>query len=63
MSPLVEGMLKSFEDLSEQEQRDVVSELLRRSHTLDWPALTDDDLVQTADAAFVQLDEAESCDE
>lgn len=63
MSPAVEGMLKNFEGLSSQEQHEVVAEVLRRSRNLDWPPLTDSDLVQIADAVFVQLDDAESRDE
>lgn len=63
MSPVVEGMLKSFDGLSSQDQREVIAEMLRRSRNLEWPPLTDGDLVQIADAIFVQLDEAESRNE
>lgn len=63
MSPTAEGMLKTFDGLALQEQREVAAEILRRSRNLDWPSLTDNELVQMADSVFVQLDEAESQDE
>lgn len=62
MSPAVEGMLRNFEGLSSQEQREVVAEVLRRGRNLEWPPLTDDDLLEISDETFVQIDENETRD-
>ncbi|MEK6303838.1 MAG: hypothetical protein AABO41_24305 [Acidobacteriota bacterium] len=63
MSATVEDVLDTFDHLSEEEKRRVVSEIIRRMSTSDLPALTDEDLVLNAEALFVELDDRESASE
>ncbi len=59
MSATVQQLLRSFEALPEPEKHELASEILRWSIQADHPALTDDELVRTADTVFVALDERE----
>ena len=59
MTATVQQLLRSFEALPEPEKHELASEILRWSIRTDHPALTDDELVRTADAVFVALDERE----
>lgn len=63
MSATVEDVLETFDHLSEEEKRTVVSEIIRRMSARDLPALTDEDLVLNAEALFLELDERESASE
>lgn len=56
------ALLESFEALSHSEQREVAAEILRRTLILDYPPLTDDELVQIADERFQELDREEGQD-
>lgn len=62
MSTEVESILQSFERLSITDKREVVSEIIRRSLSLDLPPLSDDELVRIADELFVSLDQNEAGD-
>ncbi|MCI0491036.1 MAG: hypothetical protein L0229_30975 [Blastocatellia bacterium] len=63
MSTAVEEMLNSFDHLSESEKREVASEIIRRTRVLDFPPLTDEELILNAEAIFLELDQRESADE
>lgn len=60
MTAIVQEILRSFDQLPDADKREVAAHILRR--TLQWEVspLTDDDLVQTAEARFVELDQRES---
>ena len=58
----IQGILQSFDLLPDSQKREVVSEIVRRSLQLDWPLLSDDDLVSAADDLFLQLDRNEGGD-
>jgi hypothetical protein len=60
MSTAVESILKTFDELPPPEQREVATRILRRTSSLELPALSDDDLNNTADDLFQQLDAAEA---
>jgi len=60
MTKSVEQLLKSFERLPEAEKRELASEIIKRSLTLDLPELSDESLLLTADQIFLQLDKEES---
>ena len=62
MSTDSQHLLNSFDALPPQEQREVVSELLRKAALWDSPPLTDDDLARLADEAFLELDRREAAD-
>ena len=63
MSIAVEEMLDSFDHLSESEKREVASEIIRRTRNLDFPPLTDEELIINAEALFLELDHRESAND
>ena len=63
MTRSVEELLNSFEKLAEAEKRELASEIIKRSLTLDLPELSDDSLLAAADQIFLQLDKEETIDE
>src|SRR3989442_5195056 len=63
MTRSVEELLNSFEKLPEAEKRELASEIIKRSLTLDLPELSDDSLLAAADQVFLQLDKEETIDE
>jgi hypothetical protein len=62
MSTEIESILQSFERLSMPDKREVASEIIRRSLSLDLPPLSDDELVRIANELFVSLDQNEADD-
>jgi hypothetical protein len=60
MTPGVQSFLITFDLLTDSEQLDLASEILKRTAYLDFPPLSDDDLVLNAEEIFLQLDEYES---
>jgi hypothetical protein len=62
MTTRVRNILESFDLLSETDQRELASEILRRSRRLDIPPLTDEQLVFAAEETFLELDRREAND-
>ena len=60
MTTLVEELLNTFEQLTDSERLDLVLEILKRTVDLDFPPLSDDDLVLNSEGLFIELDEEES---
>jgi hypothetical protein len=60
MTAQVQDILCCFDRLPEEDKREVVTELLRRSAMLGSPPLTDEQLVGTAEELFLQLDREET---
>ncbi|WP_445244451.1 hypothetical protein [Microcoleus sp. OTE_8_concoct_300] len=60
MTILVEELLNTFERLTDSERLHLVLEILKRTVYLDFPPLSDDDLVLNAEGLFIELDEEES---
>jgi hypothetical protein len=60
MTILVEELLNTFERLTDSERLHLVLEILKRTVYLDFPPLSDDDLVLNAEGLFLELDEEES---
>lgn len=60
MTILVEELLNTFERLTDSERLHLVVEILKRTVYLDFPPLSDDDLVLNAEGLFLELDEEES---
>ncbi|MEG3861350.1 hypothetical protein [Microcoleus sp. herbarium12] len=60
MTILVEELLNTFDRLTDSERLDLVLEILKRTVDLDFPPLSDDDLVLNAEGIFLELDEEES---
>lgn len=57
MTALVEELLNTFEQLTDSERLDLVLEILKQTVYLDFPPLSDDDLVRNAEGLFLELDE------
>ena len=62
MTAQVQDMLNAFDLLPEGDKRDLASEILRRSLTLDVAVLSDEQLVGAAEELFLQLDHSEAAD-
>jgi len=60
MSTSVKDILHSFELLSENEKKELASEIVRRTAKFDLPPLTDEDIISCADELFLELDRRES---
>ena len=63
MSTTVQEILDSFDHLSENEKRELASEIIRRTVGFDLPPLTDEELVLNAEALFLELDKRESAND
>jgi hypothetical protein len=60
MSATVQKILDSIERLCDDEKRELVSEIIRRTVHLDLPPPTDEELVLLAEEIFLELDKRES---
>lgn len=60
MTKAVEALLDSFDRLSMREKTEAVAEILRRSVEIDVPALSDEELISSAESAFLALDAREA---
>jgi len=63
MNTSVKQILDSFDQLPESEKRELASEILRRTVKLDFPSMTDEELVLSAEELFLELDKRETEDE
>jgi hypothetical protein len=59
MNTQTQDILSSFDALPEVAKYEVALEILRRTKELEFPPLTDDDLVANAEAVFLELDRRE----
>ena len=62
MPTSVKDILHSFELLSEDEKKELASEIMRRTARFDLPPLTDEELISCAEGLFLELDQRESED-
>lgn len=60
MSQSVQNFLNSFDRLNTSEQWEITSEILKRTLNLDFPPLTDEELAQSAEELFLELEQQES---
>jgi hypothetical protein len=60
MTVLAQEILNNFDRLPDAEQLEVAVEILRRLVHLDFPPLTDEDLVLNAEELFLTLDQQEA---
>jgi hypothetical protein len=59
MTASVRQLLSSFDQLPEAEKREAATEILRRSLSIDLPAIDDETLVEHAEELFLSLDRQE----
>jgi hypothetical protein len=57
MNALVQEILNTLDRLTDSERLDLVLEILKRTVYLDFPPLSDEDLVLNAEGLFLELDE------
>lgn len=60
MNAATNRILKAFHELREPEKRELAAEIMRWTAYLEFPPLTDEELVLTADELFVELDRVEA---
>ncbi|BAZ83189.1 MAG: hypothetical protein ACKPEO_04090 [Sphaerospermopsis kisseleviana] len=60
MTTLVKELLSTFGSLPESERLEIAVEILKRVTNLDFPPLSDDDLVWNAEEIFLELDQQET---
>lgn len=60
MTALVRELLDTFDRLTDSERLDLLLEILKRTVYLDFPPLSDEDLVLNAEELFLELDEQEA---
>ena len=60
MTVQVQEILCSIDQLAEQDKQELMSELLRRTRALDFPPLSDEELISAAAEVFLQLDRDEA---
>ncbi len=63
MNAIVKKLLKTFDNLTDSQQLELASEILKRVTSLDLLPLSDEDLVLNAEAIFLELDKQETYDE
>jgi hypothetical protein len=63
MTAASQHILESFDQLPENEKKEVALEIIRRTSHFDLPDLTDEDLVQNAENLFLALDLTEAQNE
>jgi hypothetical protein len=62
MTRAAEQLLRTFETLAEEDQREVLVKLLRVPIEVDYSAPSDDDLRSAADQIFLEYDRREAQD-
>ena len=62
MTTATQHLLDAFNRLSAEEQQTVACELLRRMRDADLPPLSDEEIILSAEALFLELDRREATD-
>ncbi|GAB4291492.1 MAG: hypothetical protein Fur0025_26740 [Oscillatoriaceae cyanobacterium] len=60
MTALVQELLNTFDRLTDSERVELTLEILKRTLDLDFPPLSDEDLVLNAEEIFLEMDAQES---
>ncbi len=53
-------ILDDFENLPDSEKREVLANILRISREIEYPEVSDEELIASADAVFAEYDQRES---
>lgn len=62
MSVSVDKLIRSFEELPPADQKEAAAEILRRTVSIQFPPLSDEELVLNAEEIFLDLDRREAAD-
>ena len=62
LSAPVRDLLRAFDGLTEDDRRDFVSEILRRTEDLEWPPLDEEAISRIAVESFLEYDTREAAD-
>lgn len=62
MGTPAENVIATFEQLPDPEKREVAAAILRRTAEMEFPFLSDDELVLSAEETFLELDRREAED-
>ena len=57
MSITAQKLIEEFDLLPDLDKRVVAAEILRRISEMAWPALRDEDFIQSAESVFLELDQ------
>ena len=60
MTTDIKEILNTFDLSPDNDKKDLASEILRRTVHFDFPPLTDEELIQSAEKLFLDLDRRES---
>ena len=60
MTSIGKHIVEDFANLPDPEKREVLANLLRISREIDYPEVSDEELVTSADALFLEYDRRES---
>lgn len=62
MTTSAKSLISTFDQLPELENKEVAAAILRRTLHLDFPPLSDDELVLIAEETFLEIDRGEAAD-
>jgi hypothetical protein len=62
MGTPAENLIATFEQLPDMEKQEVAAAILRRTLQIEFPPVSDEELVLSAEATFLELDRGESED-
>jgi hypothetical protein len=62
MGTPAENLIATFEQLPDAEKQEVASAILRRTLQIEFPSVSDEELVLSAEGTFLELDRREAAD-
>lgn len=62
MTTQAKDIIEEFGTLPDQEKREVLAELIRMARDIDYPAVSDDELLSAADQVFFDYDRQETAE-
>lgn len=62
MTPLAQNLISTFDQLPELEKKEVAAAILHRTLQLDFPSLSDEEFVLSAEEVFLELDRRAAAD-
>ena len=63
MTPTVQQILDTFDQMPETERQELAAEILRRALSINYGSLSDEELILNAEQVFLGLDQREALSE